>query len=293
MIQSNLMQLHKSLGGSAASTTLARWDEYLKSPTALIEEALSEHQRKMDWARGQLGVGLRGIADQYQELLDASRASRSVETALRSFEGHTLQHTIDALRGQSLDYFASEGLAGATRTIARHVQFDGEAVVSMTMSCDAVVIQGDEVELERQMVRSLQADQDLSTWPDAAQLKLNQVLYLLISLMAAIPMQSAVRQELCFYQPKLVPLATANQVGRSVRAFLCETGVPIEYARVLRTVERGQRPASDRPKHESRNCPGHAPGSRFAGGSRQQQPRLAVRGLEGWISRKYTRQLLR
>lgn len=34
LIQSNLMQLHKSLGGSAASTALARWDEYLKSPTA-------------------------------------------------------------------------------------------------------------------------------------------------------------------------------------------------------------------------------------------------------------------
>lgn len=123
---------------------------------------------------------------------------------------------------------------------------------------------------------------------------------LIISFMGKyIEFQSAARQELCFFRPKIAPMLTANQAGKAVRNFLCEKDVPAELLQGYRLVNGDDVRLREGPgmKHRiiSVSIPDRSVLEVLDSGNRDWLHVSVVGedGVEGWISRKYTHRLIR
>lgn len=303
--------------------------EQLRASDRMVEDVLAEHNRTMETAFAQAGsaAGLLSLTDQFRNLIEARDSWKNLDSGAFSSVGSSallasaaaatqwgifdsgafanagssaLLATVEALRGRSplADYLASDESGFTTRTHSAYVKYDGPTVVSMRSSI-AEVLDGDAVELEREMVDSLRSGRDVSTWSDAAKFRFFLVLSLLCTLMVMIATESGVRQELCFFQPKLAPFATANQAGKAVRAFMCEVDAPVEYLRGFRTIEGSDVRLRSGPgmKHEIlRDALPNRAVLKILDNSDRGWLYVSVvtePGLEGWVSRRYTRQLLR
>jgi len=295
----------------------------------MVEGVLAEHNRTMETAFAQAGsaAGLLSLTDQFRNLIEARDSWKNLDSGAFSSVGSSallasaaaasqwgifdsgafanagssaLLATVEALRGRSplADYLASDESGFTTRTHSAYVKYDGPTVVSMRSSI-AEVLDGDAVELEREMVDSLRSGRDVSTWSDAAKIYFIYIRMLVRALLFLIAVEATLRQELCFYQPKLFPLATAGQAGKAVRAFMCEAEAPDEFTRALRTVEGVNVRLRAAPGMKSEILQVTLPNRavlKILDNSNRDWLYVAVvaqDGVEGWVSRKYTRQLLR
>ncbi len=318
----------KSLFERATASISPAIQEQLRASDRMVQSFLAEHNRTMETALVQAGsaAGLLSLTDRFRNLAEASDswknfdreafstvgssallASAAVKqwgifdsTAFANAGSSALLATVEALRERSplADYLASDESGFTTRTHSQYVRYDGPTAVSMRSSI-AEVIDGEAVELEREMVQSLRAGRDVSTWSDVAKARFVLILHLLWILMVFIATESAVRQELCFFQSKLAPFATANQAGKAVRAFMCEVDAPVEYLRGFRVVDGTDVRLRSGPgmKHEIlRDALPDRAVLKILDNSDRGWLYVSVvtePDLEGWVSRRYTRQLLR
>lgn len=124
------------------------------------------------------------------------------------------------------------------------------------------------------------------------------VMQLIQMLVIWLATQNGVREELCFFQPKLSSALSASQVGKAVRNFMCERDAPLESLRNYRTVkgtgvrlrvDPSMKAAEVQVTLEDRAL------LEVLDGSNRDWLHVSVigeEGLEGWISRKYTHRLL-
>lgn len=134
---------------------------------------------------------------------------------------------------------------------------------------------------------------DLSKLSPAAKAYFKWFCWLLGLIVAYIAAQNAVREELCFLQPKILPGMTAGQMGKKVRRALCESSFVMagEY-RFVKGVGVRLRAA---PGTKSAVLPIHLVDGQIVEVLDSSDPDwlhvtvIAEAGIEGWVSRKYTR----
>ena len=192
------------------------------------------------------------------------------------------------------DYLAS----GRAPDFGSLVEASGVASASAVATGEARVVTGKELEVDRQIVAHLESGKGVATLSVAQQLHLSRFLNLLRWLVIYLATQNGVREELCHWQPQLIPTMTASQAGKSVRATLCQAGMPLEMLSSYRMV-KGQ-------GVNLRTGPGMKAALvqvsladrallEVLDGSNRDWLHVAVvseAGVEGWISRKYTSSLL-
>ncbi|MDF3239615.1 SH3 domain-containing protein [Pseudomonas veronii] len=234
-----------------------------------------------------------------------------VQAGLKAIEGFMaspqLHHAVRSAAELSaaMERFAGSPLAeyllsGRGPDIGQLVDGAGVATVSVETTCDARVVSSDHLELEQQIIERLERGESPGALPKDHSQYLALVLMLIISFMGkCIEFQSAVRQELCFFQPKIAPMLTANQAGKAVRNFLCETDVPAELLQGYRLVNGVDVRLREGPgmKHRiiSVSIPDRSVLEVLDSGNRDWLHVSVVGedGVEGWISRKYTHRLIR
>lgn len=216
--------------------------------------------------------------------------------------GETLQ-TIRAL-GQALEEIAQSPLmqylaTDAAPKIGRVVEISGHATITAKATGDARVITAKDRELDHQIVGHLQQDEDVAKWTPAQRSRLTSLINLLGMLLVYLATQNAVRSELCFFQPKLVPGLTANQLGKSVRSFMCEAKLPTELLQGYRQVKGlGVHLRAD-PSMKAPLVQIHLEDRALLevlDTSNRDWLHVSVvgeEGVEGWISRRYTHQLMK
>jgi hypothetical protein len=131
------------------------------------------------------------------------------------------------------EFFASE----RSEDIPDLVAASGNATISVGISGDFRVATPAELEIERQIVGHFEQGKPVSTLTGEQKFRLQLVIRWLILIMAFLQIESAVRQELCFFQPKLTPGMTSGQVGKAVRKYMCERDIPVEMLSRIRTVK--------------------------------------------------------
>lgn len=190
-------------------------------------------------------------------------------------------------------------VSGRAPELGQLVAGAGDASLAVTSTCEARVVSSEQLELERQVVEHLENGNAVGTLSASQRAHLWSVLQLLQMLLIWLATQNGVREELCFFQPKLVPALSASQMGKAVRSFMCERDAPIESLRNFRTVEGigvrlrvdpSMKAALVQVTLEDRAL------LEVLDSSNRDWLYVSVigeDGLEGWISRKYTRQLLK
>lgn len=135
---------------------------------------------------------------------------------------------------------------------------------------------------------------DLSKLSPAAKAYFNWFCWLLTIIVGFIATQNAIREELCFLQPKLSPGLTAGKMGKAVRKALCETTLVIDgdYRFVKGTGVR----LRDAPGIKAAILPVHLADGQIIevlDNSNTDWLHVSVitEGIDGWVSRKYTRVL--
>lgn len=219
------------------------------------------------------------------QLHQAIRSAAELSAAMERFAGSPLAEYLLSRRGPDLGQL----LDGA-----------GVATVSVEMTCDARVVSSGDFELEQQIVERLDRGESPGALSQDHRQYLALVLMLIINFMGDyIGLQNATRQELCFFQPKIAPTLTANQTGKAVRKFLCETDVPAELLQSYRLVSGVDVRLREGPgmKHRviSVSIPDRSVLEVLDSGNRDWLHVSVVGedGVEGWISRKYTHRLIR
>lgn len=217
------------------------------------------------------------------EITETIRAVRALGLALNDMERSPL--FLHLVSGQGN---ASGSLAALS----------GHAVGSAVATGEARVITAQEIELERQIVEHLESGHAVDTLSATQKARLWSVMQLLQMIVIWLATQNAVREELCFFQPKLVPTLSTSQVGKEVRNFMCERDAPLEILRNYRTVkgigvrlrvDPSMKAAQVQVTLEDRAL------LEVLDGSNRDWLHVSVigeDGLEGWISRKYTHRLL-
>ncbi|WP_160019942.1 SH3 domain-containing protein [Pseudomonas sp. 8O] len=219
------------------------------------------------------------------QLHQAIRSAAELSAAMQRFEGSPLAEYL---------------LSGRGPDIGQLIEGAGVATVSVETTCDARVVSSDHLELEQQIIERLDRGESPGALPKDHRQYLALVLMLIISFMGRyIEFQSAARQELCFFQPKIAPMLTANQAGKAVRNFLCETDVPAEFLQGYRLVNGVGVRLREGPgmKHGiiSVSIPDRSVLEVLDSSNRDWLHVSVVGedGVEGWISRKYAHRLVR
>lgn len=234
-----------------------------------------------------------------------------MQSGLKAIEGfaaspqfHQVVRSVAELSA-AMERFAGSPLAeyllsGRGPDIGQLIDGVGVATVSVEATCDARVVSSDHLELEQQIIERLGRGESADALPKDHSQYLALVLMLIISFMGKyIEFQSVARQELCFFQPKIAPMLTANQAGKAVRSFLCEKDVPAELLQGYRLVKGDDVRLREGPgmKHRiiSVNIPDRSVLEVLDSGNRDWLHVSVVGedGVEGWISRKYTHPLIR
>ncbi|MGG5290449.1 SH3 domain-containing protein [Pseudomonas shirazensis] len=189
-------------------------------------------------------------------------------------------------------------LSGRGPDLEKIVAGAGDASVVVTSNCEARVVTVEQLELERQVVEHLENGKAVDALSSTQKARLWSVMRLIQMLFILLGAQNLVREELCFYQPKLMPALSASQVGKAVRNFMCEHNAPIEILRDYRTVkgtgvrlrvDPSMKAAQVQVALEDRML------LEVLDASNRDWLHVSVigeEGLEGWISRRYTHRLL-
>ncbi|ERH60459.1 hypothetical protein O204_19340 [Pseudomonas simiae] len=211
------------------------------------------------------------------------RSVAEFSAAMERFAGSPLGEYLMSGRGPDLEKI----VAGA-----------GDASVVVAATCEARVVTGEQLELERQVVEHLENGKAVDSLSDTQKARLWSVMQLIQMLIIWLATQNGVREELCFFQPKLSSALSASQVGKAVRNFMCERDAPLEILRNYRTVkgtgvrlrvDPSMKAAEVQVTLEDRAL------LEVLDGSNRDWLHVSVigeEGLEGWISRKYTHRLL-
>lgn len=236
---------------------------------------------------GQLIAGAKPIHDYFQQLGDYADSKSSLRQAAKALES--------AQASPLAEFFASEG----SSDISNLVEAAGSATISIAVSGDFRVATAAELELERQIVGHLEQGKPASALSTEQRSRLVLFLGVLMLIMALIEKESAVRQELCFFQPKMAPFMTSGQVGKAVRNYMCEKEVPEEFLKRYRTVKGNGVRLRSGPSMKAEvlpvNLEDRAPLEVLDSEDRRWLHVAVVGedGVDGWISRKHTHQLVR
>gem|GEM_PF-4770478 len=218
------------------------------------------------------------------EIGDAFRSFREIGEAFARIQSSPL-----------MDYFASDGAP----KLGRLVEGSGHAVISIRATGEGRVITAKELELEKRIVERLERGEGVAALTRAEQAHLGLVLDFLKLLLIWLATQNGVREELCHFQPKILPHATHSQVGKSVRSFLCEAEMPVEMLRSYRTVKGIGVHLRAAPGMKAEVVPFTLEDRALLevlNSSNRDWLHVSVvneDGVEGWVSRKYTYPLLR
>lgn len=135
---------------------------------------------------------------------------------------------------------------------------------------------------------------DLSRLSPAAKAYFKWFLWLLGAIVSLIAAQNAVREELCFLQPKIWPGMTAGQMGKTVRKAMCESSLVLngDYRFVKGTDVR----LRELPGTKTAILPVHLADGQIIEVLDSSNPdwlhvTVIAENIEGWVSRKYTRVL--
>ncbi|WP_095148154.1 SH3 domain-containing protein [Pseudomonas sp. Irchel s3a18] len=225
------------------------------------------------------------IHEYLQKLNSVAEPLNSFRTAARALES--------SQPSPLAEFFASERSA----EIPALVEASGDAAISIAVSGDFRVATAAELELERQIVGHLEQGKPASALSTEQNSRLILVLSLLLLIVAFIEKESAVRQELCFFLPKMAPSMTSGEVGEAVRSYMCEKDIPEEFLKRYHTVKgTGVKLRAGPGMNEevlSVNLPDRAALEILDSRNRNWLHVAVVGedGVDGWISRKYTHQL--
>ena len=135
---------------------------------------------------------------------------------------------------------------------------------------------------------------DLSRLSPAAKAYFKWFLWLLGAIVSLIAAQNAVREELCFLQPKIWPGMTAGQMGKTVRKAMCEASLVFngDYRFVKGTDVR----LRESPGTKAAILPVQLADGQIVEVLDSSNPdwlyvTVIAENVEGWVSRKYTRVL--
>lgn len=232
-----------------------------------------------------------------------------VQSGLKAIEGFMaspqLHQTITSAAELSaaMERFARSPLAeyllsGRGPDFGQIVAGAGDASVMITSTCEARVVSGEQLDLERQVVQHLENGNAVDALSATQKASLWSVMQLMQILLIWLATQNGVREELCFFQPKLTPALSSSQVLKAVRNFMCERDAPLEILRNYRSVkgtgvrlrvDPSMKAAQVQVTLEDRAL------LEVLDGSNRDWLHVSVigeDGLEGWISRKYTHRLL-
>lgn len=152
---------------------------------------------------------------------------------------------------------------------------------------------------EQEIIRNASGGGHLKRLSSGAILYLQWLLKIIAALYVAIAAQGTVRTELCFYQPKLIPFATANQAGKALRTFFCDPGKPevnwADYRQVKGVGVKLRLAPSMRAGEVDIKLPDRAI-LEILDATNSTWLRVSVLGdeaVDGWISRAYTNKLHR
>jgi hypothetical protein len=135
---------------------------------------------------------------------------------------------------------------------------------------------------------------DLSKLSPAAKTYFKFFCWLIFALLNYVALQNAVREELCFLQPKILPGMTAGQMGKTVRKALCEAALVIDGD--YRLVKGLGVHLRDAPSTKAAILSVHLADGQVVEVLDSSNPdwlhvTVIDENIEGWVSRKYTRVL--
>jgi hypothetical protein len=232
-----------------------------------------------------------------------------VQSGLKAIEGFMAspqlhQAIISAAElSAAMERFAASPLAeyllsGRGPDLGQIVTGVGDASVVVTSTCEARVVTVEQLELERQVVEHLKNGKAVDALSATQKAGLRSVMQLMQMLVIWLATQNGVREELCFFQPKLAPALSLSQVGKEFRNFMCERDAPLEILRNYRLVKgTGVRLRVD-PSMKAMQVQVALKDRALLevlDDSNRDWLHVSVigeDGLEGWISRKYTHRLL-
>lgn len=276
-------------------------------------------QRKAAWESGQLQHDLIGQLLGPQALLEIGSAIQQVGTVVNQLMRPEVIASIQSVLHQIRTVIASPEVLQGVRTalavgkeverilksplvayllsdhaseLGKFVEGAGEATLSLKVTGDARILSHGQLELEQQIVSHLEGGEDAATLSDTQKNYLHAMLQILILICAYLATQNGVREELCFLQPKLLPSMTSNQIGKSVRAALCDS--PIDQFSAYRSVKGVGVRLRSAPKMNASLVQvvlSDRALLEVLDSSNRDWLFVAVigeEGVEGWISRKYT-----
>lgn len=169
----------------------------------------------------------------------------------------------------------------------------GRAKVEIQVTGDTPTVSATELELDRQIVAHLERGE-----PEKLTSDQRSRLWAILCFLAWL-LQTALdyRAEACFFQEKLFPGVTSNQVGKAIRNFACEADVPLEALMDYRIVKgRDVRLRSGPGMKEPILPVALQDRSLLQVLDSENRDWLLVKvvteDVEGWISRKYTHRLV-
>jgi hypothetical protein len=137
---------------------------------------------------------------------------------------------------------------------------------------------------------------DVGHLSNAAKYYLSLLFLIISTLCAYLALQNGVREELCFLQPKIMPSMTSGQIGKSIRAAVCN--VPLEMLADYRFVRGESVRLRTAPSAKANTIPiSLKDGDLLEVLSAENRDWLHVRvvseeGVEGWIYRRYAKQII-
>jgi len=262
-------------------------------------EAIGSGMKRLLSFREQLVSGLAG----FLQRPEVGLGLQALHAALTSPKMGEIVQTLGELSRKAelladsplAEYLASD----RGQTLGKVVEGAGVATVTITATCDARVIRAGDLALEREIVNHLQQGADVAQWTPAQLSYLRGFLLLIQWVLLYLATQNAVRGELCFFQPKLVPTLTANQTGKAVRAFMCDAELPEDFLRGFRQVKGERVRLRSAPSMKATVVEVRLDDRALLevlDSSNRDWLHVAVvsqDGVEGWISRRYTHQLLK
>lgn len=150
------------------------------------------------------------------------------------------------------------------------------------------------VSVETELASTLTAGGDVSSLSVRAKLLLWLLSMVMIGLLQYLAMQNGAREELCFWQPKLMPGLTAGQTGKVIRQAMCD--FPLKVLTDFRFIDSDGVNLRAGPSTKSEVL-----GERLTKGQMVQVidstnrswllVKLVDQEVEGWVFRRYTHKL--
>lgn len=188
------------------------------------------------------------------------------------------------------EFFASD----SSTDVPDLVEASGDAQVSLTASLDIRVATEHELELERQIVQHLEQGKSAKALNPEQRSRLTVIIFCILLIISLLEKEATIRQELCFFQPKLAPGLTSGQVGKAVRNFMCEREVPAELMLRIRSVKGTKVKLRAGPSMKAEVLPVKLEDRELLEVLDNDNPDwlhvsvIGDQGVEGWISRNYT-----